>query len=1603
MALIPFPPYTENKDLDTWTQAITEEVQQQGTSTLSTGTDNQDRPTVGATTLGYQHRYLWVRYATSADGSENFTNDYRTLNSAPVVYQGVSNAINDTESNNPADYTWREIFVSVDWMPNYRVIGGRQIDWIFLATTLDGFSIDTGDTIDLDDFSGSAGMDGTDGQSSRTDYAYSNSSNGATAFSTSYFTDALYIGIDIVNYTAGTTPPVQSTNNEDYVWARLRGEEGPAGFNTATVNIYIRSATQPTSTPIGDSTYTFADGGLVFTNANGWSATVDGTTGSEQLWIRSAQAISRTATTTIDAGDWSGVIQASATAIDGQDGLNQATLYLYQRNNSGTAPAAPNQASTYDFGTGIISVANNNGWTNNVPQSAVNPNLWVVAASAISRTNTAMVEADDWSAAALLAQDGADGTNGIDGAPGNSTFVAYADDYTPRVPGTDTNVATITTSQYDTSGGARAGGFGFRNNLDGTGNIGTVTNWSQVDGQVIVFDLNLPNIDTVLAASTDNLFVDINLGGATATAEISATASGQIGGDDTVRIRMGTITNINGQPNISDGAVSASFRFYHFIAEVPAVITNFSTVVLPTSRWIGIFSGQARPTDNNDYSWSEYVGTNGTNGLDGDDGFNSATPMIFKRATEVPPSTDLPAMIARYTFSTTQLRFQETPPGPGTTLGSTTNTGYQFSDTGLLTTFIVLDGDRVGDQVFIRITQSPIAELPVGDYLATVDTDQSTFSRFNAITDTGMVPVTLPTVTTSAGTGFSAEVFTVGVGAPTFTGTVSNGWHVRETDVPDGDGVIYSRADGVSSTNATIDIPVGNWSDAIQRQGADGISGTSAAAVDLTVDRNVIQNADGTWPTDPITVAAVFTIGTTESTTVASVDTINVDAGTGALTPATGNRFNVGITIGTTPYQYDVAYTDQNRAVTVTLETIQGIIIARDSITVEIAHTGEAGRGDVNNFIFIDVPADQTPTAPDDSPGVPTAAFVGTNAVSYFWMDSPPAAAAGIIWTSQGTQTAGEGDFSWSTPIRFTGVEGRSSRLDVAFFTNNPEEQTIAVTGTRSNVVGSGSQNTTAVLSLPSNFNTGRNFTQTSNSFSTSVTTVSLGNDLFIDIVEGDPFTQAEQAILAPANNSSLSNPATFSFNPGSITTVNWTGSTSSSLLGAYRLWDGSRIGGGQSGRGGTNNFPAGWAGGFDEGMINRDLTFSATNIPNPQSLPAGSTVGGVATINAGGVADTYAGGIQESTNNSIRVAAAYNRGRNPAYSGDPSANSFSQALRLLNSGATGVRAIVYGPNVTRNRRIVTLRNGGTGAVVVSGTIGDITISGTLQPGDSTSGAVFFTQRTHWNVSATGTVASWTFDPDIDNAFHPVTTIVTNRPFTENIAAAQALLEMGTIIRGLPNLDADTSVTVSGDQTILNVDLGSMLALRPEFSITIGNGRNLTPMSITVQGQSSYTITDYAGMVVDSFTSSVPRPFDTDRDFVVSRIIDAVDNNEENPVDFTALRRGSTLRFTATETGAVSGLWSISVNNSGAMGSDIGNIAFGTAAEVQVGGAPGTYSAASYPSGTIAAGDYMGANPAGHNHIGERLVFWGEGTGINEEPPVSTTPTDYAITRFIGG
>jgi len=130
--------------------------------------------------------------------------------------------------------------------------------------------------------------------------------------------------------------------------------------------------------------------------------------------VRSAAAVSNTADDSVPSGEFSGAVVVGGTGTDGgdgTDGLNVATVYIYQRTATDSAPTLPSATATYTFATGNVTGLNN-GWTDTVPAAGGNPFLWVTIATASNTTPADAIGSGEWQAAEHLAQDGGDGGDG---------------------------------------------------------------------------------------------------------------------------------------------------------------------------------------------------------------------------------------------------------------------------------------------------------------------------------------------------------------------------------------------------------------------------------------------------------------------------------------------------------------------------------------------------------------------------------------------------------------------------------------------------------------------------------------------------------------------------------------------------------------------------------------------------------------------------------------------------------------------------------------------------------------------------------------------------------------------------------------------------------------------------------------------------------------------------------------------------------------------------------------------------------------------------------------------------------------------------------------
>ena len=199
------------------------------------------------------------------------------------------------------------------------------------------------------------------------------------------------------------------------------GTNGANGLSTALVYIYQRATSAP-AVPSATATFTFSGASIAGLN-NGWEATPPA--GTSPLYVSVATASSNGATDTITSAEWASPVVLAANGANGSngsngangaDGLNAATVYLFQRTSSATAPSLPSATVTYTFSTGVASGVNN-GWTQTLPTTG-GAYRWVTTASALSSASTDNLASGEWAAASLLAQDGADGANGANGANG---------------------------------------------------------------------------------------------------------------------------------------------------------------------------------------------------------------------------------------------------------------------------------------------------------------------------------------------------------------------------------------------------------------------------------------------------------------------------------------------------------------------------------------------------------------------------------------------------------------------------------------------------------------------------------------------------------------------------------------------------------------------------------------------------------------------------------------------------------------------------------------------------------------------------------------------------------------------------------------------------------------------------------------------------------------------------------------------------------------------------------------------------------------------------------------------------------------------------------
>lgn len=115
---------------------------------------------------------------------------------------------------------------------------------------------------------------------------------------------------------------------------------------------------------------------------------------------------------------------------NGVNGMNAATIYLYQRATS--TPSKPSNTLTYTFSTTTITGTLNNGWSTAIPTGT--DAVYVTVASVSSKNDTATIATSAWSAPVVLAQNGKTGSDGKAGLNVTTIYLYQRNTSKPSKP-----------------------------------------------------------------------------------------------------------------------------------------------------------------------------------------------------------------------------------------------------------------------------------------------------------------------------------------------------------------------------------------------------------------------------------------------------------------------------------------------------------------------------------------------------------------------------------------------------------------------------------------------------------------------------------------------------------------------------------------------------------------------------------------------------------------------------------------------------------------------------------------------------------------------------------------------------------------------------------------------------------------------------------------------------------------------------------------------------------------------------------------------------------------------------------------------------------------
>lgn len=500
------------------------------------------------------------------------------------------------------------------------------------------------------------------------DRALSGLTNGWTATLPAADGNPLYVAAATAS-SAGSSDSIAANEWSEPVVLAQDGGAGSNGLNSASVFIFIRSATTP-AMPGQTTTYTFATGGLA-SLTNGWSRTVPADNGLP-LWVSSATAAATTATDTIPDSEWATPRIMAQSGLDGDDGapgLNAYVHHAYADSADGTVNftvGAPGGRAFQGFYTDNTAADSSNPasyewgpYSGPATFGLVAAGNVIVGPDFIQKTSGGNAS---WNASAYSSEAFVGGCA--------ASFVAS---HEPVMLGI--NVDPATNNSYDSIDYAiylAASGL-LQRCEQGVGAV-AIGSWAvgdtlqvHYDGKVVRYLKNGTLLHTTTAGVPQNarFFLDTSIYNVGARIEkIRWSAAGQAG------------ANGNDGPA---GYSNAAVTIYRRAATTPALPSATATFTFATGALTGLNNGWSRAIPASDGNplyaaagvasstgasdtiaaneWSSPVlfVPNGTSGSDGLDGLNVASVFLFRRAASAPA---VPSSTATFTFASGSLTGQ---------------------------------------------------------------------------------------------------------------------------------------------------------------------------------------------------------------------------------------------------------------------------------------------------------------------------------------------------------------------------------------------------------------------------------------------------------------------------------------------------------------------------------------------------------------------------------------------------------------------------------------------------------------------------------------------------------------------------------------------------------------------------------------------------------------------------------------------------------------------------------------------------------------------------------------------------------------------------------